>query len=322
MFKIKNIFKILTFFIITSLCFYCYIFAVWVPDAWDEYPEEFHKIYKISSKYVAEGMNLENLTIKNFKGVSYTPSPTFNFMDLGSLANQFKADFKNKDVVGWIYVPKTNINYPVLQHPTDSDFYNNKNYEKLENKNKAYGFPGVIWIESGCNFKSKDSLSENTVYYGHNWENYTNNPKKDDFRDIMFSQLNSFHHYDYAKERPYIWVSTLSENIALKIFAVFYTEDEFQYNIINPNEEQKKHIIQEALSRSRFIYNSPVYLSDKIFTFSTCTRAYGKGRADQKFVIMARPLRAEENINDKLPDNYITEHKNHKEPTLKPINKN
>ncbi|MBP0979385.1 MAG: class B sortase [Oscillospiraceae bacterium] len=319
MFRIKNIIKKLYLLIIVFMCLPFSVFGVWVPDAWDEYPQEFHKIYKISSKYVAKGMDLENLTIKNFKGSSYTPTPIVEFLDLVGLAQKFKSDYKNKDVVGWLYVPKTNINYPVLKHPTDTNFYNNKNYEKLENKKKEYGFPGVIWIESSCNFKDKNNLSENIVFYGHNWENYTDNPKKDDFRDIMFSQLNSFHHFDYAKERPYIWVSTQSETFALKIFAVFYTEDEFQYHIANPNESQKKYIIEEAISRSRFTYNSPVYISDKIFTFSTCTRAYGKGRADQKFVIMARPLRDNENTNDILPGNYITEHKNHKEPKLKPI---
>ena len=311
------------FFLVAVIC---YIFLsydsynVWVPDAWDVYPEEFCKIFEISSKYTTTGMDLKYLTVKNFKGKSFTPKPVVEGMDIASLARQFKLDVKNDDVCGWLYVPKTNINYPIVKHPTDTNFYNDRNYEKIENKRKDYGFPGVIWIDSSCNYSSVQDLSENIVLYGHNWENYTANPKKDDFRDIMFSQFNSFHHFDYAKERPYIYISTENENIILKIFAVFYTEDEFQYHIPNPSPGEKLYIVQEALTRSRFVYKTNVYLSDKIFTFSTCTRAYGKGRHDQKFVIMARPLRSGESVDDVLPNDYILIHQNHKEPTLKKIN--
>lgn len=311
-----------TICIIQLLAFICLTSNIssyaWVPDAWDVYPEEFHKIYKISSTYVSNEMDLKYLTV-NFKGSYYKPTAMINGMDLAFLARQFKLNSNNEDVVGWIYIPKTNINYPILQHPIDSSFYANRNYEKFENPRKEYGFPGVIWLESSCNFTNQKDLSDNTVIYGHNWENYTANPKINDYRDIMFGQLNSFHHYQYAKERPYIYISTCNENMILKIFAVFYTEDEFQYHITNPTINEKIYIIQEALSRSRFNYNSPIYSNDKIFTLSTCTRAYGKGRADQKFVIMARLLRDDESINDDLSDNYITIHKGHKEPTLKKI---
>lgn len=312
----KKIFKLLLFQLIFVILLSCAIWGVWVPDAWDVYPKEFHKIYKISSTYVAGEMNLSYLTV-NFKGISYKPTPIVDGMNLAYLTRKFKEDSGNEDVVGWIYVPGTVINYPVVQHHTDTDFYAKRNYEKFENTRKEYGFPGVVWIDSNCNFSSKENLSENTIFYGHNWENYTANPKVNDYRDIMFSQLNSFHHFNFAKERPYIYISNETEVMPLKIFAVFYTEDEFKYYIPNPNNEEKLHIMEEALVRSRFKYNSTIYLSDKIMTFSTCTRAYGKGREDQKFVIMARVLRDDETVNDTLPYDYITEHIGHKEPKLK-----
>ena len=293
------------------------ICSVMVPDAWDVYPEEFHKMYEKLSGYVANGMDTDYLTC-TFKGVHYEAKPIVEGMDLAYLTRKFKKDSGNEDVVGWMYIPKTNINYPVVQNTTDVSFYAKRNYEKFENKRKEYGFPGVIWIESNNNLKNKESFSENTIFYGHNWENYTANPKINDYRDIMFGQLASFHHFDFAKERPYIYIANEEETIPLKIIAVFYTEDEFEYYIPNPSKEEKRKIIEEALLRSRFNYNSPVYLSDKIMTFSTCTRAYGKGREDQKFVIMARPLRSDESVDDKLPEDYITIHSGHKEPTLKP----
>ncbi len=347
--KIKRIKMLMTCFgvMVVGLSFAKDHLVAWVPDAWDVYPEEFHKIYQLSSQYVLPGMDEKYLTIKNFKGKSYKPAvldkgPSLLQQDIATLdmvsynlrepglkilANKFKQDSQNDDVVGWIYVPGTNINYPIVQHPTDTDYYAKRNYWKFENKREDYGFPGVVWVASECRFSVSTSkqFSENVVFYGHNWENYkappayNEGPKINDYLDIMFSQLNCFHNFDFAKERPYIYISTLDQNFVLKIFAVFYTEDEFKYHHSNIDRSEKLNILQEALMRSRFIYNSPVYLDDKIFTFSTCTRAYGKGREDQKFVIMARLLRADESVDDVLDDNYILENKNHKQPKL--INK-
>ena len=62
-------------------------YAVWVPDAWDVYPQEFFKIFEISSKYTTDKMDKEYLTIKNFKGKSYkTSEPLAEGMDLKELA--------------------------------------------------------------------------------------------------------------------------------------------------------------------------------------------------------------------------------------------
>lgn len=322
----KNVGKIIGLISALTAVMFTGAYAVWVPDAWDVYPEEFYKIYEVSSKYTTDKMDKEYLTIKNFKGKSYkTGEPLAEGMDLKTLALQFREDSGNNDVVGWIYVPKTNINYPIVQHENDTDYYVNRNYWHFENKNEAYGFPGVIWVDSFCKFDELNNFAENTVINGHNWENYKGlptypeGPKIDDFRDIMFSQFHSYLDYNYAKERPYIYISTLKENIILKIFAVYCTEEEFKYYVTNLNESEKLYILQEAMNRTIYDYGSAVYLSDKIFTFSTCTRAYGKGRQDQRFVIMARPLRDGETIDDSVT---IVKRENYKLPNMKKLDSN
>ena len=73
------------------------------------------------------------------------------------------------------------------------------------------------------------------------------------------------------------------------------------------------------MNRTIYDYGSEVYLSDKIFTFSTCTRAYGKGRQDQRFVIMARPLREGETIDESVT---IAKRENYKLPNMKKLNNN
>ena len=107
----------------------------------------------------------------------------------------------NSDVIGYIKIPNTNISYPVVVGP-DNLYYENKDYYKKESKN------GVIWADSYTKFGNRNQISKNTVIYGHNWTNCTDNPFIGRDTDVMFAQLTQFQHYDFAKESPYIYYST------------------------------------------------------------------------------------------------------------------
>ena len=54
---------------------------------------------------------------------------------------------KNAHIYAWISVPGTNIDYPVLRHPTDDGYY------LYHNLNGSSGYPGCIYTE---NWNSKD----------------------------------------------------------------------------------------------------------------------------------------------------------------------
>ena len=53
----------------------------------------------------------------------------------------------NPDVYAWITVPGTEIEYPILQHPSDNSYY------FMHNIDGSYGYPGCIYTE---NLNSKD----------------------------------------------------------------------------------------------------------------------------------------------------------------------
>ncbi|MEG1972810.1 MAG: hypothetical protein RR315_06575, partial [Oscillospiraceae bacterium] len=74
-------------------------------------------------------------------------------------------------------------------------------------------------------------ISDNNVLYGHNWTNYSANPKIGDANDVMFAQLAAYHHLDFAKAHPYIFYSTENEEMTWQVFAAFYTDIDFYYNI-------------------------------------------------------------------------------------------
>lgn len=73
------------------------------------------------------------------------------------------AQATNPDVYAWIWIPGTNIDYPILQSETEDDaYYLNHTIEKKE------GLPGTIYTEK---YNGKEFSSPVTVVYGHNMKN-------------------------------------------------------------------------------------------------------------------------------------------------------
>lgn len=194
----------------------------------------------------------------------------------------------NSDVKGWLCIPGTNINYPVLW-ADDVMYYIDKNIYK------QYSKDGVIYAGPTVRFGNSDDISRNTVLFGHNWTNYSASPRIGNSSDVMFAQLTAYHYREFANAYPYIWYSTDAEEMKWVIFAVFYTDIGFNYIEPNPGDQQFMEIVNGARSRSRHNFDVEVTTSDKILTLSTCTRAYGASD-QQRFVVMARLLREGEQV--------------------------
>lgn len=209
----------------------------------------------------------------------------------------------NNDTIGYLYVPGTNISHAVLQNTSDVNYYTKRGY------NKEDSYYGVLWTNPDTNSSgSSSSMSSNTVIYGHNWTNYSANPRMRSGNDIMFGQLTSYHYLAMAKSYPYFYYSTSAEAMTFKIFACFYAEPSFGYN---QTEGNTQYIVDEAMGRSRHNFNTDVNGSDKIITLSTCTRAYGS-TSNQRFVVMGRLLRPGESVS---PVDVVN-NPNHKQPNV------
>ena len=131
---------------------------------------------------------------------SQTTASNWGTFDPSTVGSSGKANIaswkaKNSDVVGWLRIPNTNINYPVVVGP-DNLYYSAKGYDK------NYSYYGVIWADSDTKFGTSSQISQNTVLYGHNWTNYTANPFIARASDIMFGQLPSFHYLNFCKNTP------------------------------------------------------------------------------------------------------------------------
>lgn len=166
---------------------------------------------------------------------------------------------KNSDTVGWLKIPNTNIDYPVVKSDNNNYYLNNDFYKK----HNVYG-----WIFA--DFKNGfPILSWNTIIYGHNTS-----------VGIMFGDLINFLDEDWYKneENKYIYFSTTEMNYKFEIFSVYKINNTNDYLSI----ENKDGFIDMIKNRSFIKFNTTVS-DEKIITLSTCYNT-----SDVKLVIHAK----------------------------------
>lgn len=216
----------------------------------------------------------------------------------------------NSDTVGWIRIKGTALNFAVVQSTKSNIFYQDIGYDKKYSHHiwgsgvRKYGDYGVIWASYDSVLTSREELSDNTVIFGHNWENISANPRMSDPGDIMMEHIAGYAHTEYAQENPYINFSIDGEDMTWVVVSAFYTEDlwanhsktlNFDYIDANLTDDQKALFISEIEKRSEFTTDDVLTIDDNFLTLSTCTRAKGS-RDDQRFVVVARLVREDEEL--------------------------
>lgn len=117
---------------------------------------------------------------------SYTMQGVKTQKDFSSLKINGRHDLvalhrKNSDVVGWIKINGTRIDYPVMQTPEDPEFYLRKNF------NKQYSLAGTPFMDAA----SRRSRSKNFLIYGHNMKSGT-----------MFHSLLNYEKKQFCRKHP------------------------------------------------------------------------------------------------------------------------
>lgn len=104
----------------------------------------------------------------------------------------------NEDIIGWIKIENTNINYPILQ--------DNDNLKYLKHSyNGSYNSNGSIFTLNNEPFN--DNI---TTIYGHNMKN-----------GIMFSELSKYMNKIFLDEHSTITIYTKEENYKATIFSCY-----------------------------------------------------------------------------------------------------
>lgn len=158
----------------------------------------------------------------------------------------------NSDVVAWLIVDSTNINYPIVK-TSDNDFYLNHNFNKINDSN---GWTFMDYRNSG------NMDDENTIFYGHNLMNKTS-----------FGSISSiFTDKWYKNSNHSIVVVTANGRFTYKIFSVYYSDPNSSYLQTNyNNSEQYLEFLNTLKSKSKYNFKEELNANDKIITLSTCT---------------------------------------------------
>lgn len=112
---------------------------------------------------------------------------------------------QNPDIYAWIYIPETEIDYPILQHATKQDYYLDHNLDG------STGYPGCIYTQIR---NSKDFTDFATIIYGHNMKDGT-----------MFQNLHNYEDKTFFEENPYIYIYTPDKVFVYQIFAAVTFHD-------------------------------------------------------------------------------------------------
>ena len=161
----------------------------------------------------------------------------------------------NPDVYAWITIPGTDIDYPILQHPSDDAYYLNHNIDG------SYGRPACIYTER---LNSKDFTDNNTVIYGHNMKNGT-----------MFAQLHKFEDKDFFEEHREVTIYLPDKVLHYKIFAVHtYDDRHLLYSFDFSDKAVYRDYLESVFSIRDMSANIDTDMTvtedDKIITLATC----------------------------------------------------
>lgn len=188
--------------------------------------------------------------------------------------NYMEVDFSNlnkmnEEVVAWILVNGTNINYPVVQH-NDNEYYLSHSFS--QSKNEA----GWVFMDYR---NQDDNFQKNTIIYAHGRKNGS-----------MFGSLkNILNSSWYKNSNNYIVkLSTLYENSLWQVFSIYKirtTNDYIQTDF--STDDSFLSFLDNISSRSIYNFQTTVNASDKVLTLSTCFND------DEKIVLHAKLIESQ-----------------------------
>ena len=165
----------------------------------------------------------------------------------------------NKDVVAWIYIPGTKVDYPILVGESDEEYL-------YKNISKEHTPLGSLFGFSGTNF-----TKGNTFIFGHNMAS-----------SQMFGELRKYIDKDFLKEHRYLYIYTERKAMKCDIFSIFITNE--NDDIFNGEYElgtvEYVSLIEELNKRNKYseysLEESSInYSTSQIFNLITCYGAEG-----------------------------------------------
>ena len=181
---------------------------------------------------------------------------------------------QNSDIVGWIRIDDTQINYPVMQSPQEPNFYLKHGFDK------AYSDYGCPYVQEDCDVQEP---SDNLVIYGHHMSNGS-----------MFAHLEKFKSKDFWNEHRTITFNTLTDKQEYEIVSVFrtvvYTDSSDAFKYYRFVDAESDDVFDDYIGKCKELsfYDTGVTAEygDKLITLSTCEYS----RNNSRLVVVAKRI--------------------------------
>jgi len=194
------------------------------------------------------------------------PSLLFNKGDEPVMLPEFRELYeRNSDIVGWLKIDGTRIEYPVMQNPQDAEYYLNHDFDKKENKG------GLPFLDAHSRANGSDIL----LIHGHHMKS-----------GWMFKDLMKYKNESFYKEHATFQFSSLYEKEEYEIVSVILSEvyrksdDVFKYyqieNINTPVEFDS--YVQNIKKLALYDTGVTAQYGDKLIVLSTCEYSTENGR--------------------------------------------
>ena len=184
---------------------------------------------------------------------------------------------QNPDVIGYVKIDGTKIDYPVVYTPDDPLEYT---YKNIEGK---FHVQGSIILEGKCDVEPE---CMNLILHGHNMKNGT-----------MFNNVSLYSMKSFWQEHPEIQYSSLYEERTYEV-AYFFQDRiydpesdvfKFYYFTNAGSEEEFNDAMAYFAKRAKYDTGITPQYGDRLLTLVTCDYGTPNGR----FVVVARLKSAE-----------------------------
>lgn len=229
-----------------------------------------HGLFDILLDYYQNRKMLNNVQEIYYRETGF-PVAAAEAAETDSQSNKIRSGFdellkQNDQVVGWITIEDTQIDYPILQSDNNTDFL-------TENFYGNESIAGSIFLDYRNDITTSDS---NYVVYGHRMKDGS-----------MFQHLTKYLDKDFFESHQKFTFDTLYDRYEAEIFAVYNTLIDFNYIQTHfSSDAEYQQLLKEMEDRS--IYQTDVELNaqDQILTLSTCE--YTLDPNDSRLVIHAK----------------------------------
>jgi len=178
---------------------------------------------------------------------------------------------QNADMMGWIRIEGTQIDYPVMYTPEDPEYYLYRNFKK---EKSSYG---MIFIDGDCRL---DGTSPNILIYGHHMRNGS-----------MFAEIENYDSREFWENHPYIEFDTLEEPGTYQVIGAFKqpanrVDEDFMTMLLAQTEEDYEELIRFVKGYRFYDTQLEAEYPEELITLATCEYTQTDGR----FFVVAKKV--------------------------------